>query len=73
MKRIKHYEDVYEPMDEGLDRELSFIKVIDQGERYHVNRLRGTVRTYRNLTRLPIGTRTQRVDTPDQLGIMHIA
>ena len=41
LARIKHYEDVYEPLDEGLDRELSFIKIIDQGERFHINRLRG--------------------------------
>lgn len=41
MQRIKHYSDVYQPLDEGLDRELSFIKIIDQGDRFYVNRLRG--------------------------------
>uniref|UniRef100_A0A4W4E848 6-phosphofructo-2-kinase domain-containing protein n=1 Tax=Electrophorus electricus TaxID=8005 RepID=A0A4W4E848_ELEEL len=39
MKRIKCYENSYEPLDEVLDRELSFIKIIDVGRRYLVNRV----------------------------------
>ncbi|KPP63309.1 6-phosphofructo-2-kinase/fructose-2,6-bisphosphatase 4-like [Scleropages formosus] len=39
MKRIKCYENSYQTLDEDLDRELSFIKIIDVGRRYLVNRV----------------------------------
>ncbi|KAL4655811.1 6-phosphofructo-2-kinase/fructose-2,6-bisphosphatase 4-like [Arapaima gigas] len=39
MKRIKCYENSYETLDEVMDRELSFIKIIDVGRRYVVNRV----------------------------------
>uniref|UniRef100_A0A8C3ADW1 6-phosphofructo-2-kinase/fructose-2,6-biphosphatase 4a n=1 Tax=Cyclopterus lumpus TaxID=8103 RepID=A0A8C3ADW1_CYCLU len=39
MKRIKCYENSYEPLDEVLDRDLSFIKIMDVGQRYLVNRV----------------------------------
>ncbi|TNN49670.1 6-phosphofructo-2-kinase/fructose-2,6-bisphosphatase 4 [Liparis tanakae] len=39
MKRIKCYENTYEPLDEVLDRDLSFIKIMDVGQRYLVNRV----------------------------------
>ncbi|XP_028854501.1 6-phosphofructo-2-kinase/fructose-2,6-bisphosphatase 4-like isoform X2 [Denticeps clupeoides] len=39
MKRIKCYENSYQPLDEGLDRELSYIKIMDVGRRYLVNRV----------------------------------
>uniref|UniRef100_A0A3B3QX86 6-phosphofructo-2-kinase/fructose-2,6-bisphosphatase 4-like n=1 Tax=Paramormyrops kingsleyae TaxID=1676925 RepID=A0A3B3QX86_9TELE len=39
MKRIKCYENSYQPLDEVLDRELSFIKIMDVGRRYLVNRV----------------------------------
>ncbi|XP_060776260.1 6-phosphofructo-2-kinase/fructose-2,6-bisphosphatase 4b isoform X5 [Neoarius graeffei] len=39
MKRIKCYENSYEPLDEVLDRNLSYIKVMDVGMRYLVNRV----------------------------------
>ncbi|KAM9483269.1 6-phosphofructo-2-kinase/fructose-2,6-bisphosphatase 4b [Clarias gariepinus] len=39
MKRIKCYENLYEPLDETLDRDLSYIKVMDVGMRYSVNRV----------------------------------
>uniref|UniRef100_A0A8C6TZU4 6-phosphofructo-2-kinase/fructose-2,6-biphosphatase 4b n=1 Tax=Neogobius melanostomus TaxID=47308 RepID=A0A8C6TZU4_9GOBI len=39
MKRIKCYESSYQPLDENLDKELSYIKVIDVGRRYLVNRV----------------------------------
>lgn len=37
--RIEHYKMAYETLDEVLDKELSFIKVIDVGERFMVNRV----------------------------------
>ncbi|XP_061147117.1 6-phosphofructo-2-kinase/fructose-2,6-bisphosphatase 4-like isoform X2 [Syngnathus typhle] len=39
MKRIKCYENSYETLDEVLDRELSYIKIMDVGQRYLVNRV----------------------------------
>uniref|UniRef100_A0A3Q2QCV9 6-phosphofructo-2-kinase/fructose-2,6-biphosphatase 4a n=1 Tax=Fundulus heteroclitus TaxID=8078 RepID=A0A3Q2QCV9_FUNHE len=39
MKRIKCYENSYETLDEVLDRDLSFIKIMDVGQRYLVNRV----------------------------------
>uniref|UniRef100_A0A8C2ATN3 6-phosphofructo-2-kinase/fructose-2,6-biphosphatase 4b n=1 Tax=Cyprinus carpio TaxID=7962 RepID=A0A8C2ATN3_CYPCA len=39
MKRIKCYENSYQPLDEDLDRELSYIKIMDVGQRYLVNRV----------------------------------
>ncbi|MEQ2280201.1 6-phosphofructo-2-kinase/fructose-2,6-bisphosphatase 4 [Ameca splendens] len=39
MKRIKCYENSYETLDEVLDRDLSFIKIMDVGQRYLVNKV----------------------------------
>uniref|UniRef100_A0A8C7D5R0 6-phosphofructo-2-kinase/fructose-2,6-biphosphatase 4b n=1 Tax=Oncorhynchus kisutch TaxID=8019 RepID=A0A8C7D5R0_ONCKI len=39
MKRIKCYENSYQPLDEVLDRDLSYIKIMDVGQRYLVNRV----------------------------------
>ncbi|KAJ8372891.1 hypothetical protein AAFF_G00275950 [Aldrovandia affinis] len=39
MKRIKCYENSYQTLDEVLDRELSYIKIMDVGRRYLVNRV----------------------------------
>uniref|UniRef100_A0A8C5EBW1 6-phosphofructo-2-kinase/fructose-2,6-bisphosphatase 4-like n=1 Tax=Gouania willdenowi TaxID=441366 RepID=A0A8C5EBW1_GOUWI len=39
MKRIKCYENSYETLDEVLDRDLSYIKIMDVGQRYLVNRV----------------------------------
>ncbi|XP_067359507.1 6-phosphofructo-2-kinase/fructose-2,6-bisphosphatase 4b isoform X1 [Channa argus] len=39
MKRIKCYESSYQSLDEVLDRDLSYIKIIDVGRRYLVNRV----------------------------------
>jgi len=44
-KRIKHYELEYETLDEVLDNDLTYIKIIDQGLRYFVNRVQGTIYT----------------------------
>ncbi len=40
-KRIEHYAIQYDPLDEELDKDLSFIKIFNQGERYLVNRVHG--------------------------------
>ncbi|XP_059924450.1 6-phosphofructo-2-kinase/fructose-2,6-bisphosphatase 4b isoform X2 [Gadus macrocephalus] len=39
MKRIECYKTSYQPLDEVLDRELSYIKVMDVGLRFLVNRV----------------------------------
>ncbi|CAK8688827.1 unnamed protein product [Clavelina lepadiformis] len=38
-KRISHYKDTYEAIDPVLDEELSYIKVVDVGRRFQVNRV----------------------------------
>ncbi|XP_071810154.1 6-phosphofructo-2-kinase/fructose-2,6-bisphosphatase 1-like isoform X2 [Asterias amurensis] len=40
-KRIEHYKIFYEPLDEELDRDVSFIKIINVGARFLVNKVRG--------------------------------
>ncbi|KAI5093702.1 6-phosphofructo-2-kinase/fructose-2,6-bisphosphatase 4a isoform X2 [Silurus meridionalis] len=45
VKRIKCYENTYQPLDEVLDRELSFIKIIDVGRRYLVNRVQDHIQS----------------------------
>ena len=39
--RIKHYKDMYEPLEEEGDKHLSFIRIFNQGEKYLVNRVHG--------------------------------
>jgi hypothetical protein len=39
--RIQHYKEVYEPIDDKIDRDLSFIKIYNQGEKFLVNRVKG--------------------------------
>ncbi|KAK2502703.1 hypothetical protein MC885_004928 [Smutsia gigantea] len=39
MRRIECYENSYEPLDEDLDRDLSYIKIMDVGQSYVVNRV----------------------------------
>ncbi|XP_047629497.1 6-phosphofructo-2-kinase/fructose-2,6-bisphosphatase 4 isoform X2 [Phacochoerus africanus] len=39
MRRIECYENSYESLDEDLDRELSYIKIMDVGQSYVVNRV----------------------------------
>jgi len=41
VKRISHYQSSYEPLCEEHDRNLSFIKIYDQGEKFLVNKIRG--------------------------------
>ena len=39
--RIDHYKEMYEPIDEDIDKALSFIKIYNQGEKFLVNRVKG--------------------------------
>ena len=41
IKRIHHYQMHYEPLDEVHDKELSFIRIYNQGEKFLVNRVQG--------------------------------
>ncbi|XP_052278556.1 6-phosphofructo-2-kinase/fructose-2,6-bisphosphatase-like isoform X3 [Dreissena polymorpha] len=41
LKRIDHYRVHYEAMDCGHDKDLSFIQIFNQGERFLVNKLAG--------------------------------
>ncbi|KAG7283226.1 hypothetical protein CRUP_004968 [Coryphaenoides rupestris] len=45
MKRIECYETSYQPLDEVLDRDLSYIKVMDVGRRYLVNRVQDHIQS----------------------------
>jgi len=40
-ERIAVYESQYNTLDEELDKNLSFIKIYNQGERYLVNNIHG--------------------------------
>ena len=40
-KRITHYEQCYEPIDEEHDKEFSYIRIYNQGEKFLVNRVHG--------------------------------
>lgn len=42
-KRIESMKCEYETMDESRDRDLSFIKIYNQGEKFLVNRVQGHV------------------------------
>jgi broad specificity phosphatase PhoE/predicted kinase len=44
-QRIHHYEVQYESLDEKLDKELSFIKIFNQGEKFLVNKVQGHVQS----------------------------
>ncbi|KAM7539399.1 hypothetical protein Aperf_G00000048343 [Anoplocephala perfoliata] len=43
LKRIEYYEARYEPIDDERDRDIPYIKIINQGQRYLVNRIAGNV------------------------------
>ncbi|VUZ43135.1 unnamed protein product [Hymenolepis diminuta] len=43
LKRIEHYEARYEPIDDEKDKDIPYIKIINQGQRYLVNRIAGNV------------------------------
>ena len=40
-QRIAVYEQQYNTLDEELDKNLSFIKIFNQGERYLINNIYG--------------------------------
>ena len=40
-ERIKFYEKQYEPIDEDLDKNKSFIKIFNVGQKFLVNRITG--------------------------------
>ncbi|VDD83383.1 unnamed protein product [Mesocestoides corti] len=39
LKRIEHYAARYEPIDDDIDKELPYIKIFNQGQRYLANRI----------------------------------
>ncbi|XP_021359815.1 6-phosphofructo-2-kinase/fructose-2,6-bisphosphatase-like isoform X2 [Mizuhopecten yessoensis] len=41
LQRIKHYSETYEPLCHEHDKDLSFIQIFNQGERFQVNKLAG--------------------------------
>ncbi|KAK3104001.1 hypothetical protein FSP39_023557 [Pinctada imbricata] len=41
MRRIEHYSQMYERLDHNVDRDLSYIQIFNQGERFLVNKLAG--------------------------------
>lgn len=43
MRRIEHYNDMYEPLDHTTDKDLSYIQIFNQGERFLVHKLAGTL------------------------------
>lgn len=45
IKRINNYKRMYEPMDENLDSELSFIQVINAGRSFFVHNVNGHVQS----------------------------
>ena len=44
-KRIQHYEEAYEAIDEEHDSDLSFIRIYNQGEKFLVNKVQGHVQS----------------------------
>ncbi|XP_006875322.1 PREDICTED: 6-phosphofructo-2-kinase/fructose-2,6-bisphosphatase 1 isoform X2 [Chrysochloris asiatica] len=45
LKRVECYEVNYQPLDEELDRHLSYIKIFDVGTRYMVNRVQDHIQS----------------------------
>ncbi|TKR96453.1 hypothetical protein L596_010468 [Steinernema carpocapsae] len=45
LKRIENYKSQYEPLDESLDDDLSFIKVINAGRSFYVHNVNGHVQS----------------------------
>ena len=41
MRRIEHYNSMYETLDHQIDKELSYIQIFNQGERFMVHKLAG--------------------------------
>ena len=47
--RIQHYAEFYEPLDEEHDKDYSFIRIYNQGEKFLVNRVQGDYLISHNL------------------------
>ena len=45
LQRIQHYEQVYVPMSERQEKHLSFMKIVNQGEKLIVNRHEGNLQS----------------------------
>nr|VZI06295.1 unnamed protein product [Spirometra erinaceieuropaei] len=60
LQRIEHYTSRYEPIDDDLDKDLSYIKIFNQGQRYLANRIEGNVnsRIVYYLMNINVGKRT---------------
>ncbi|KAL3319914.1 6-phosphofructo-2-kinase/fructose-2,6-bisphosphatase 3, partial [Cichlidogyrus casuarinus] len=60
LNRIQHYEMQYEPIDDTLDSNLSYVKIINQGERFIVNNIQGALssRMIYYLMNMRVGKRT---------------
>uniref|UniRef100_A0A5K3FIF7 6PF2K domain-containing protein n=2 Tax=Mesocestoides corti TaxID=53468 RepID=A0A5K3FIF7_MESCO len=60
LKRIEHYAARYEPIDDDIDKELPYIKIFNQGQRYLANRIAGNVssRIVYYLMNINVGKRT---------------
>ncbi|CAL8083901.1 unnamed protein product [Calicophoron daubneyi] len=43
MLRMQHYEAQYVPIDDDLDKDWSYIKIFNQGQRYLANRIEGNI------------------------------
>lgn len=41
LQRIEHYRQTYEPMGSPAERDMSYIQIFNQGERFIVNKLAG--------------------------------
>ncbi|VDL91682.1 unnamed protein product [Schistocephalus solidus] len=49
LQRIEHYTSRYEPIDDDLDKDLSYIKIFNQGQRYLANRIEADETSRSNL------------------------
>ncbi|CAH1784417.1 unnamed protein product [Owenia fusiformis] len=45
LQRIDHYQENYVPLDEKCDKNYSFIKIFNQGERFLVNKVAGHIQS----------------------------
>ena len=46
LQRIEHYRQHYEQLEHSLDKDLSYIQIFNQGERFMVHKLAGRVFKY---------------------------
>ncbi|KAM3722028.1 Cytosolic carboxypeptidase [Dirofilaria immitis] len=55
LKRIENYKLQYQPIDDELDNDLSFIKVINAGRSFFVHNVNGHVQKTYNISIVPFG------------------